>query len=233
MYFFQRLLAAGLFNSRHDLGWLEHVKRSVALIGVDDYPSYRELALSWIVAAVLAQEDTALASNALADVLKGMFKPSPGFWGDTVAAAMDGMERENNQGTEPQYLLNQLEHVEATGERGVDSNVYRKMPEIMLWRRSVGLPEDPWSFSIRRRSAVAAVLHRRGDYVGAEDLLHKVIAEPPEGSYAGFRALARLSLACRLLEWRRIPEAIDQTGLALNDAYNVRRCPEGGAYRSG
>lgn len=222
MYFFQMRLAAGLFNSRYDPAWLEHVKRSVALIGQDDYPSYREVALSWIAAATLAQEDTLLASKALAVVLGGMFKPSPGFWGDTVAAAMEGMERENNQRKDCKDLLNLLEHVEATGERGIDPTVPRKMPDIMRWRRSVGLPEDPWSFSMRRYSAVAAVLHRRGDDLDAYALVKKAIYEPHEGSYAGYRALSRLSLACRLLEWRCVPEAIKQTDCARNDADHVR-----------
>ncbi len=221
MYFFKEKLAAGLFNSLHDPAWLEHVKRTVAIIAQDDYPSYREMALFYIAAATLAQEDSALVSKALAAVLEGMFKPSPGFWGDTVAAAMDGMERENNQGSDSQYLLNILKYVEETGERGVDPSVYRKTDGIMLWRRSVGLPEDPWSFIMRRRSAVAAVLHRQGDNLGAEALLHEAINETYEGSYAGFRALARLSLACRLLEWHRIPEAIDQTVLAQKDASHV------------
>jgi hypothetical protein len=222
IYFFQRRFAAGLFNSRHDPGWLGYVKRSVALIALDDYPSYREVALSWVAAAVLSQENPALAREALAAVLGGMFRPSPGFWGDSVAAAMDGMGRENNQESESAALLSLLEHVEATGERGVDPSVPRKMPEIIQWRRKVGLPEDPWSFSMRRRNAVAAVLHRRGDLPGAEALLQEASAEPREGSYAGFRALVRLSLACRWLEWHRLYEATNQTYLAETDASHVR-----------
>jgi hypothetical protein len=222
IYSFQKRLAAGLFNSRHDPSWLEHVKRCVALIALDDYPSYREMALCWVAAAALAQEDPTLAQKALAAVLGGMFRPSPGFWGDTVAAALDGMAWQNNQGPDAAYLLSLLEHVEATGERGVDPSVARKMPEIIQWRRQVGLPEDPWSFRMRRRSAVAAILHRRGDQPGAEALLQEASAAPYEGSYAGFRALVRLSLACRWLEWRRIDEAIRQTSLAETDASHVR-----------
>jgi hypothetical protein len=222
IYLFQRRLAGGLFNSRHDPSWLQHVQRSIDLIALDDYPSYREMALSWVAAAALAQEDPALARKTLAAVLGGMFKPSPGFWGDTVASAMDGMGLEDNQQPNPSYLLSLLEHVEATGERGVDLSVYRKMPDIIEWRRKVGLPDDPWSFGTRRRSAVAAVLYRRGDLPGAEALLQEASAAPHEGSYAGFRALARLSLACRWLEWRRPPEAVAQTFLAETDASHVR-----------
>ena len=50
IYLFQKRLAAGLFNSRHASSWLEHVQRSVNLIALDDYPSYREMALSWVAA---------------------------------------------------------------------------------------------------------------------------------------------------------------------------------------
>jgi hypothetical protein len=222
IYFFQRRLAAGLFNSRQDPSWMAHVKRCVALIALDDYPSYREMALAWVAAAALAQEDLSLAQQALAAVLQGMFRPAPGFWGDTVAAAMDGMARESNQGPNRSHLEGLLEHVEATGERGVDPTVDRKLPEIMLRRKKVGLPQDPWSFRMRRRNALAAVLKRGGKLQAAEAVLQEASAEPHEGSYAGFRALARLSLACRWLEWRRLPEAVDQTSLAETDASYVR-----------
>ncbi len=222
LYFFQRRLAAGLFNSRQQPQWLVDVQRSVALIAVDDYPSYREMALSWIAAAVLAQEDEALARKALAVVLGGLFRPSPGFWGDTVAAAIDGMEREGNPSPYADTLLSLLEHLEATGEQGVDRTVDRKLPVIVEGRIRDGLPVDPWSFGMRRRNAVAAVLHRRGDLPAAEALLNEAAAEDYWGSYAGFRALARLSLACRWLEWRRMPDAARQIEFAGYDANNVR-----------
>ena len=112
--------------------------------------------------------------------------------------------------------------MEATGERGVDPSVGRKLPEIVEWRREVGLPEDPWSFGMRRHSAVAAVLYRRGDSAGAEEILQAASAESHEGSYAGFRALARLSLACRWLEWGRQSEAEAQISKAQEDAEHVR-----------
>jgi hypothetical protein len=224
IYLFQKRLAAGLFNSRHDSLWLEHVQRSVDLIALDDYPSYREMALSWVAAAALAQENPELAQKALGAVLGGMFKPAPGFWGDTVAAAMDGMGRESNQRPQSADLLSLLEHVEATGEQGVDPGVYRKMPEIIRWRKQVGLPEDPWSFDMRRHSAVAAVLRRQGGSTETEGaaMLKKASAQALEGSYAGFRALARLSLACRWLEWRRQADALVEIDVAETDADHVR-----------
>ncbi|RPI24813.1 MAG: hypothetical protein EHM61_16070 [Acidobacteria bacterium] len=221
LYYFQEQLSAGLFNSQDHPGWLEYVKRAVALIALDDYPSYREIALAWITAAVLAQENPVLARQALAAVLGGMFRPSPGFWGDTVAAAMDRMDLENNQGPNPGHLGFLLEHLEATGEQGVDPTVMRKLEDVMEWRRKMGLPTDPWSFGMRRRSAVSAVLKRRGDLSGAETLLREASAQPDEGSYAGFRALARLSLACRWLEWRHVPDALEEISVAENDASNV------------
>jgi len=142
--------------------------------------------------------------------------------GDTVAAAMDGMGRENNEEKESAILLSYLEHLEATGEQGVDPTVLRKMFAIIEWRQKVGLPKDPWSFDLRRHSAVAAVRFRRGDSPGAKNLLQKACSASPEGSYAGFRALVRLSLACRWLEWRCLPDALNQTYMAETDASHVR-----------
>ena len=225
VYLFQRKLAAGLFRSRDDQEWLDYVRQAVALVERDDYPSYREMALAWLAVGVLTQKDDKLARTGLATVLGGMFRPSPGFWGDTVAAAIDGMERANKQEPNPSYLLNLLEHVEATGERGIDPTVDRKLSEVVRWRERIGLPADPWSFGIRRRSAVAAVLHRRGDdhsTKGAEALLEQACAEGYWGSYAGFRAPARLSLACRWLEWRQYTKAEQQVEAARADADHVR-----------
>jgi hypothetical protein len=155
-------------------------------------------------------------------VLGGVFRPSPGFWGDTKAATRHGVNHENNFPSDRDLLLSELEQVEATGERGVDPSVPRKLPEIMHWRKRVGLPEDPWSFSLRRKSAVATVLRRQGDIAGAEGLLNEASGAQHEGSYAGFRALARLSLACRWLEWQNQPAAVQQCGLAGEDASHVR-----------
>jgi hypothetical protein len=53
-------------------------------------------------------------------------------------------------------------------------------------------------------------------------MLQQASLVPPEGSYAGFRALVRLSMACRWLEWRYLPEALNQTSLAEMDALHVR-----------
>jgi hypothetical protein len=222
MYRFQRQLAAGLFNSQDDPRWLDYISQTVSLVEQDDYLSYREIALAWVAVAILAQADDELACLGLALVLDGMFKPSPGFWGDTVAAAMDGMAVEGGQASDPNALLSYLELVEATGERSIDPTVNRKLPDIVAWRERVGLPKDPWSFSMRRRSAVAAVLYRRHECDSAKSLLEEACAEGHWGSYAGYRSLARLSLACRWLEWRRLPEARQQTTDAQSDAFNVR-----------
>lgn len=222
VYSFQRQLAAGLFNSRGDGQWLDYVRQTVALVERDDYPSYREMTLAWVAVAVLAQEDEGLARKGLTAVLDGMFRPSPGFWGDTVAAAMDGMALENGWESHLHGLLSYLEDVEATGERSIDPTVAHKLDDVVRWREQVGLPRDPWSFSMRRRSAVAAVLYRRHEYDSAKSLLEEACAEGHLGSYAGYRSLARLSLACRWLEWRHLAEAEQQIAAARADASNVR-----------
>lgn len=53
-------------------------------------------------------------------------------------------------------------------------------------------------------------------------MLQDASAESHEGSYAGFRSLARLSLACRWLEWGRQSDAEDQISQAETDAKYVR-----------
>jgi hypothetical protein len=222
VFYFQRQLAAGLFNSRYDPLWLAYVQQTVTLAALDDYPSYREMALAWVAAAILAHEDESTARSALAIVLGSMFKPSPGFWGDTVAATMNGIAHESSTALDPDTLLSRLEQLEVTSERGLDLAVPRTFDDVIQWRQKVGLPVDPWSFGLRRRSAVAAVMYRSGDLPRAEALLQAACAAGYKGSYAGFRALARLSLACRWLEWRRIPEAFGQIEAARLDAANVR-----------
>jgi hypothetical protein len=218
-FFYRNQLSAGLFNTRNDGPvWLDYVQQTVDLVALDDYPSYREMALLWVSTAILAQVDEELARSALAIVFSGMFKPEPGFWGDSIATALDGLARENNQGSDPGYLLALLEDVEAKSERGVDPTIPRKPELVIAWRKKIGLPADPWSFRMRRQSAVAAVVYRRRDRAGAEQRLEQAGAESYEGSYAGFRTLARLSLACRWLEWRRSPNAIGQIEAARVDA---------------
>jgi hypothetical protein len=220
-FFYQRQLGAGLFNTRGAPQWLEYVKRAVELVALDDYPSYREMALAWVFSAVLAQADEDWARTAFSTILAGMFKPSPSFWGDSIVAALDGMHKESQQPADPNYLQMILEDVEAKNDRSVDPTVMFKPQDVIAWRVSVGLPPDPWSFQMRRQSAIAAVLYRRGDITAAEQTLRQAGQASPQGSYAGYRTLARLSLACRWLEWNNPTEALTQVQAAAEDASHM------------
>ena len=75
---------------------------------------------------------------------------------------------------------------------------------------------------MRQRSAVAAVLRRQKQKMRqANSLLNKAHSEAPWSSYAGYRVLARLSLACRWLEWGRRKKAVEQLGAAREDAIHM------------
>ena len=52
-------------------------------------------------------------------------------------------------------------------------------------------------------------------------MFRKTCDVPVKGTYAGFRALARLSMACRWLEWHCQPEALDQIDIAEKAANDV------------
>lgn len=225
-FIYHRMLASGLYEARGEAEWLGHVRQAVDRVALDDYPSYREAAMGWLAQAVLAQEKDdesgTISRAALAAVLEGVFRPAaPGFWGDAVAAALDGVDRENGRAVEKERLIYHLKLVEASNERVLDPTRHLKPDDVLAWRQEVGLPPDPWAFGMRQRSAVAAVLHRRGDAVGAEALLQEAEQEGVYGSYAGFRALARLSLACRRLEWNQADKALAQTQAAAQDAAHM------------
>jgi hypothetical protein len=225
-FIYHRQLASGLYEARGETEWLGYVRQAVERVALDDYPSYREAAMGWLAQSVLAQEkddESGTTSRAaLAAVLEGVFRPAaPGFWGDAVAAALDRVDRENGRPAEKDRLIHYLKAVEASSERGLDPTRHLKPDDVLAWRQEVGLPSDPWAFGMRQRSAVAAVLHRRGDAAGAEALLQEAEREGVWGSYAGFRALARLSLACRRLEWHQADKALAQTRAAAQDAIHM------------
>lgn len=217
-YQYHRRLAAGLFNSRDQGEWSGYVQEAVDRISLDDYPSYREVALAWIAAAVLAHDDDDRARDAVAKTLRGAFKASPGFWGDTAATVIAGQGEEKGQQLLADQLLGRLEQLELGQQREVDPTLLHKPEDLIAWRQQAGLPPDPWSHQMRSFSAVAAVLHRRGESAPADELLREAGAVGPEGSYAGFRTLARLSLTCRWLEWDNLTEAKQQIKAARQDA---------------
>jgi hypothetical protein len=225
-FIYHRLLASGLYEARGEAGWLGYVRQAVDRVALDDYPSYREASMGWLAQSVLAQEkddESGSASRAaLAAVLKGLFRPAaPGFWGDAVAAALDAFDRENGQAAAAERLIDHLKWLEAANEQVLDPTRQLKPEEVLAWRAQVGLPPDPWAFGMRQRSAVAAVLHRRGDAAGAEALMQEAEQEGFYGSYAGFRVLARLSLACRRLEWNQADKALAQAQAAAQDAVHM------------
>jgi len=219
---YHRTLGAGLFFSRDEDQWQEYVRRTVKLVSLDDYPSYREMALAWVAAAVLGHRKKEKAMDALLTTLSGALdKPEPGFWGDTMAVALGGWAEESGYGINANDLFRRLEEIEVEQLQKVDPTLPIKPPELRAWRQEVGLPPDPWAHDMRRRSAVGAVLHRRGRTVEAEVQLDMAASQHEWESYAGYRALARPSLACRWLEWDRWDRAAEQLASARVDAEHM------------
>lgn len=223
--FFQGPLAAAVFNFRTDLHWLDHLQQAVDHIALDDYPSYREMALAWVFSSALAHPEPGKAQEAAAIILTGIFKPVDiGFLGETVVAVLGGYRAAHGQAIDPQHLLYELEKWEVATQQEVYLSLGAKPEDLLIRRQQLGLPDDPWASELRRRSAVAGALWRQGEKVAGRQWLEAAGASNPavvDRSYAGYRCLARLSLACRWLEWGDILVAQEQVDLAAEDATNM------------
>ncbi|MBN1136324.1 MAG: hypothetical protein JXM73_07050 [Anaerolineae bacterium] len=212
-FYFQRQLAANLYHTRQDAGWWPNLHQAVNALAMDDYPSYREMALAWIGTAVLADESEARAREAMGKVLEGALGvPEPFFRGDAVVAALEGLARERGARLETEGLAEALETSDAVGSTKSTTET-----EIRL---RANLPADPWAYEMRRQNSVAGALYRLDgpSRALAENMLRAAGAVGPEGSYAGYRVLSRLTLACRWLEWDRLDEARAEVGRAGSDA---------------
>jgi hypothetical protein len=116
------------------------------------------------------------------------------------------------------FLINGLKRWEAVTQQEVSYSIGAKHEDLVAWRMANRLPLDPWAHEPRRQSAVAAVLRYRGLDEEAEKLLNVACGVGYEESYAGYRSLARLSLACRWLAWGKLYQAYAQVDEARNDA---------------
>lgn len=215
-YYYQARLAASLYAERHHPGWLAAVDQLVGLLALDDYPSYREMALAWVGTAVLAHEDDGQACAALGQVLSGALSiPEPVFGGDALVAALAGLASERGARLRVDDLADALRYTPSAGAS--------RSPTEDEMRASSGLPLDPWSYEMRRQCAVAATLHRQDgpSRLQAEQLLDQAGSVGHEGSYAGYRVLSRLALACRWLEWQKLDRAREQVAEARMDADNM------------
>jgi hypothetical protein len=211
-YVYQHRLAAALYHERANAFWQWQVSEVVSRLSLDDYPSYREMALAWIAVAVLCHEDDTQALQALSTVLVGALGiPEPGFGGEAVVAVLHGLAHEAGRAFKTDGLADALKYVGST----------TKVPTQVSLRMEAGLPTDPWAFEFLRRNAVAASLHRQGHFVQAELALDEAAQLGRDDSYAGYRVLARLSLACRWLEWDRSDKAAALLALAREDATHM------------
>jgi len=208
-------LARGIVYSQNESRWLEHVDRAVTLIAMDDYPSYRELALAWIVAAALVQQREDDAQKALRMILAGALdKPELAYVEDTIAAVIHAFAQQAG------YVLNTMDLIQMLCKAPVDETLPAPMQVGGAWG-SAGVRHDPWAQEMRRLSTIAAILHRQGETEEAEKLLEQAGTQDPSLSYAGYRTLARLSLACRWIEWGNVHKAREQVKAAWKDAEHM------------
>lgn len=217
-YFFQKNVAAAIFNSRQENGWLYQVNQVIERLALDDYPSYREMALAWVISAIVAQPKPELAQGAMALALRGIFKPGEiGFMGDSVAAILFEGIRSTGRVASIDEIMHYLEYWESTTQTEVYITA-AKPDDLIAWRRQVGLPIDPWAHQARRLSAVASVVYQHDKKVEAQDCLDRAGDMDFHESYAGYRVLTRLSLSCRWLEWGEMEQAQRQVDRARQDA---------------
>jgi hypothetical protein len=214
-FYYHRHLAAYLYDHLAEVGWQNLVEQAVQMVALDDYPSYREMALAWMATAVLAKHPDEPAQDALARVLSGALDhPEPGFWGDTIATAFEGLAVEADRKIDFHSLLSILPS--AVPDWTIQG------PKVEDDRLRAGLPPDPWAHSMLRRNAVAAVLYRQGFHDDAFTMEAEASGLSYQESYAGFRVLARLGLACRYLEWDQPPLVGEQLSGAQDDAIHMQ-----------
>jgi hypothetical protein len=195
-------------------GWQGLVERAVKLISLDDYPSYREMSLAWLAAAVLGQPDEAKAQQALQTILSGMVSADePELPEDTRAMMLGWRMKKKGLPTDGWALRDQLRQELANRS---DSEGAK---EAMGGRGR----HDPWAWDIRRVNAIAGALDRREFAKEAKELLDSEAHQEKEQSFAGYRCLANLAVAMRWLELR---EGSGEGSKAWDSAMEARQAAD-------
>lgn len=217
-------LAQELSKTWHDPRWHEHVERSVTLIALDDYPSYRELALVVIALPIAQHPDDTGAMAGLEVLLKAALEASePHFTQDLPIALLQ---------VRPDRWED-LQHGLKLAHRLTYTTTWHMAEEPAPYTGHAWggtFRSDPWAREILRCSAVAAVQHRLGWYEQSHRTLQAAGELDYRPKYAGYRALAHLALACRWVELddrraarRETDEAYRHAGLMQEKALGRQR----------
>jgi hypothetical protein len=171
--------------------WQAVVERSVKLISLDDYPSYREMSLAWLATAVAAHPDEGEAQRAIQAILNGMLSArEPELPEDAKAMAL-GWRLQNVQ-----PAPNAQDLGEALRQGLADRSESLEAKAAMGGRGR----HDPWAWDVRRANAIAGVLARLKGAAEAGNLLQNEARQGNKQSFAGYRCLAYLAVALRWLE---------------------------------
>lgn len=189
-FHFRRGLAWVVAQTREDPDWhWKYVVRAVALVALDDYPSYREMALGWLAAAALTNDQDEQADRALRTILEtSIDQVELAFAGNLAAVTLVQHAALQSRTLTSAELLQELRSVvlPSVASRGLSW----LDPGIGLVR------SDPWALEIRLRVAAAIALHSQNRDADAAQLLYEALKLPYQETYAGYRAPACLSVAC-------------------------------------
>ncbi len=215
---FRDQLAGAAAHGTEELDWLDNVKRAATLITLDDYPSYREMSLAWLANGVLSNDSTDETQHAFEAILIAAVEARDPEWPEDSLAmalafgdptcrsakrAMDAMEE----------LENQLNHL------AEDEKTRQKFSDVASAGR-----KDPWAWIVRRFSAIVAALYRAGEFElinNVYKILEFYTIQDKRHSFAGYRALAYLSVALRWIEMGQIESAKKKIEEAREAAKNM------------
>jgi hypothetical protein len=194
----REVLCAILARTLDHSDWPEFVQRAVRLISLDDYPSYREMALAWLATATLAQPDEDKAQKAMQVILAGMLSGrEPELPEDAKAIVLGCRLAEAGKAGDAGQM------VEALRQGLSDQSESQAAKDAMGGRGR----NDPWAWDVRRANAIAGALARLGHPEEAKSLLIDQATQEFWQSFAGYRCLAYLAVALRWLELGKTKEA--------------------------
>ncbi len=206
------VLCAILARTLDHSDWPEFVQRAVRLISLDDYPSYREMALAWLATATLAQPDEVKAREAMQAILAGMLSAREPELPEDARAIVLGcrLAKAGKAGDAGQLL-------EALRQGLADRSESQAAKDAMGGRGR----NDPWAWDVRRANAIAGALARLDHPEEAKSLLIDQATQEYWQSFAGYRCLAYLAVALRWLEFGNIDEAQKKVTQAKEAAENM------------
>jgi hypothetical protein len=204
---YRKELAQELSKTWHDFRWYEYVDRSVTLIALDDYPSYRELALVVIALPIAQHPSDDRAMIGLETLLKAALESAePHFTQDLPIALLQLQPGKFSSSKGATGLADSLTYTTASGM------AEEPAPYTGVWGGTIR--SDPWAREVLRYSAVAAVQRRLGEDDESRNMLKRAAKLDHRPNYAGYRALAHLALACRWVEFGDTDAALEQVAEA-------------------